>query len=614
MSEIKKKQTNKNKKGAKEEKIKESKVESETETENEEDNEAELRKEKAKKLQELEKTLLNVEAKINELKTDPPNSLSEKKLETLLKLKRSLLITKLKLSDDKPSSIWDSLLIFVGLILLCGFLVFSKLNEEYYSNFNWGDGRNLYGMLDIPETSSREEIKKKYRELVTKYHPDKNPGCEDCPQKFLDIQNAYEVLIDEDQRALYDETNGFGNFLKSAATELTMQNYKKEVEDSKDIWIIMVYKNNNYPSEFFSSFWEDVLKSYPFIRFGRINYKTQAKLVRKLPFNVREFPIVFAYSTFMEPHLMEISLRRDVDRGFRKFINEYVSGDLHEIKSVSEIASDSYIYLEVHKSDFPLIISNYYAKIYKERFGVALWFSYTDKRSDKLIVMNKDKQIKKFAYDNLKLAFPSIFNYLAVKDVREFNKDNYLRYCKNRENYCLIGLSSKLQTIEHLIDESKEAALECLNSRMGCDASRLIAVFTVDPNVQPKFVKGVSFDFNTNALLINNVSNAFKTEALVMIDELSELTSHTFNSFMEFKTLGQANRIEELLRPENFDLKSEFFYDYINTFVGFNIGFFVLLIGYFLLTKLKINRKMATGLLLAISIAWSVRTTLNRVY
>lgn len=65
---------------------------------------------------------------------------------------------------------------------------------------------SLYDILDIDENSSQEEIKKKYKELVIKYHPDKNDGNEEY---FVKIKNAYETLKDPDKRGFYDKIRYF---------------------------------------------------------------------------------------------------------------------------------------------------------------------------------------------------------------------------------------------------------------------------------------------------------------------------------------------------------------------------------------------------------------------
>ncbi len=65
--------------------------------------------------------------------------------------------------------------------------------------------RDLYEILGVPRTASVEEIKKAYRRLARKYHPDVNPGNKPAEEKFKEVTAAFEVLSDEKRRKLYDE-------------------------------------------------------------------------------------------------------------------------------------------------------------------------------------------------------------------------------------------------------------------------------------------------------------------------------------------------------------------------------------------------------------------------
>ena len=62
------------------------------------------------------------------------------------------------------------------------------------------------------ESSTQEEIKKAYRKLASKYHPDKNSGSKDAEEKFKEIAEAYETLGNPDKRKVYDSSKrGFKN-------------------------------------------------------------------------------------------------------------------------------------------------------------------------------------------------------------------------------------------------------------------------------------------------------------------------------------------------------------------------------------------------------------------
>jgi DnaJ-related protein SCJ1 len=64
--------------------------------------------------------------------------------------------------------------------------------------------KDLYKVLGVKRSASQDEIKKKYRELTRKYHPDKNRNDPNASQKFTEVAEAYEVLSDEKKRRKYD--------------------------------------------------------------------------------------------------------------------------------------------------------------------------------------------------------------------------------------------------------------------------------------------------------------------------------------------------------------------------------------------------------------------------
>lgn len=65
--------------------------------------------------------------------------------------------------------------------------------------------RDYYDVLGVGKSADATEIKKAYRKLAMKYHPDKNPGDKEAEEKFKEINEAYEVLSDETKRKNYDQ-------------------------------------------------------------------------------------------------------------------------------------------------------------------------------------------------------------------------------------------------------------------------------------------------------------------------------------------------------------------------------------------------------------------------
>jgi len=65
--------------------------------------------------------------------------------------------------------------------------------------------RDYYEVLGVGRNATLDEIKKAYRQLAIKYHPDKNPGNKEAEEKFKEAAEAYSVLSDKDKRAKYDQ-------------------------------------------------------------------------------------------------------------------------------------------------------------------------------------------------------------------------------------------------------------------------------------------------------------------------------------------------------------------------------------------------------------------------
>ena len=65
--------------------------------------------------------------------------------------------------------------------------------------------RDYYQVLDVPKTASEADIKKAYRRLAMKYHPDRNPGDHEAEERFKEAKEAYETLTDAQKRAAYDQ-------------------------------------------------------------------------------------------------------------------------------------------------------------------------------------------------------------------------------------------------------------------------------------------------------------------------------------------------------------------------------------------------------------------------
>lgn len=78
------------------------------------------------------------------------------------------------------------------------------------------DYKDYYKILGVERKASADDIRSAYRKLAMKYHPDKNPGDKKAEDKFKDINEAYQVLSDDEKRARYDQLgSAYSNFRTS---------------------------------------------------------------------------------------------------------------------------------------------------------------------------------------------------------------------------------------------------------------------------------------------------------------------------------------------------------------------------------------------------------------
>src|ERR1035438_7847901 len=81
------------------------------------------------------------------------------------------------------------------------------------------DQKDYYGILGVKKTATPDEIRKAFRKLARKYHPDVNPGDKKAEEKFKEMSEANDILSDEKKRKIYDQFGFYSDQIDPAAAE-----------------------------------------------------------------------------------------------------------------------------------------------------------------------------------------------------------------------------------------------------------------------------------------------------------------------------------------------------------------------------------------------------------
>jgi len=141
---------------------------------------------------------------------------------------------------------------------------------------------DYYELLNIDKSASASEIKKAYRQMAKKYHPDKNPGNNEAEEKFKTINEAYEVLKDEKKREIYNRY-GKAGLEGGMSGGRSSQGFSSSFDDLGDIFESMFgsgsrsrqqRENNDFSIEVKITFKEAV---FGITRVEKFKYKQSCK-------------------------------------------------------------------------------------------------------------------------------------------------------------------------------------------------------------------------------------------------------------------------------------------------------------------------------------------------
>eukprot|EP00746_Dinoflagellata_sp_MGD_P162652 gnl/MRDRNA2_/MRDRNA2_90298_c0_seq1.p1 gnl/MRDRNA2_/MRDRNA2_90298_c0~~gnl/MRDRNA2_/MRDRNA2_90298_c0_seq1.p1 ORF type:complete len:764 (-),score=202.95 gnl/MRDRNA2_/MRDRNA2_90298_c0_seq1:112-2403(-) len=223
-------------------------------------------------------------------------------------------------------------------IILIG-LVAIRAGEDPYGNYGGGAERvNYYEVLGVSRSASLPDIKRAYKKLAMQYHPDKNPDCASCEEKFAEIGKAGDILTDPEKRKAYDSGRHTDteSFKSSQSVALTAENFASTVLRSPHAWIVQVFDSRDEGSKNFQSFWEEAtLAQNDLVKFGRIDVSVDKAAADFLPTRVVLFPTVFAFvrgraTEDFQPHNHD---RDSEGGGIKKALQKWIETQLPEMKA-----------------------------------------------------------------------------------------------------------------------------------------------------------------------------------------------------------------------------------------------------------------------------------------
>ena len=194
---------------------------------------------------------------------------------------------------------WNFSIVFLIVVMVILCIYFQYKNEKSLrTSVNLDDGEeDYYDILGVEPNSDLATIRKKYKELTKIWHPDKNPGCKACHDKFLQISKAHEILTDEAKKGEIDSKGG-KNIFGSKPVSLNMKNYHHLVEESNDFWVIVIYENTrgNQHNQYMAEVLDEVASRYKdIVKFGVIDVLHNENLLHFLPYKFQYYPNVITY-------------------------------------------------------------------------------------------------------------------------------------------------------------------------------------------------------------------------------------------------------------------------------------------------------------------------------
>jgi hypothetical protein len=194
---------------------------------------------------------------------------------------------------------WNySIILFIAIMsILCIYFQYKHEKSQRTSKQTDDGDVNYYEILGVEKNADLPAIRKKYKEMTKMWHPDKNPGCKSCHEKFMQISKAHEILTDEAKKGDFDSQGGKSIF-SSKPVILNEKNYHHYVEASNDFWVILIFENTrgNQHNKYMAEVWDEVSAKYgSIVKFGVIDVLHNENLLHFLPYKFQYYPNIITY-------------------------------------------------------------------------------------------------------------------------------------------------------------------------------------------------------------------------------------------------------------------------------------------------------------------------------
>jgi len=371
--------------------------------------------------------------------------------------------------EEKPAG--GTRCLGVTILIFIVVLLFLKYQEGQFKRSGEPITDDLYEALGLDSTATPLAIKQKFRALSKVYHPDRNPNCEDCQERFNSIVQAYEVLSDAERRDAYDNSYSRGKKITSHTHQLTAANYNRLVSSSFDYWVVQVYRDGDEVCEKFSPVWEQVAGDLEgMVKFGRVNADKESQLLPSMPFKIKVYPsvftteqagpVIFSLKSMFDPRELTKMIKEAIPNGIQmvEWVNlqEALNGDITAVAVFFREKADTpfayKLYANRHRFDFqflqvvPSEVSTVRQTLKVPNKATFAVFYKVQGELKSLVITEKltESLIETVLLQAQRQSWPSLYS------------DNFSHLCRGSASLCLLSLIEPDSALLQLSQSTKK--------------------------------------------------------------------------------------------------------------------------------------------------------------